>query len=61
MLETKNRRISDVLMVVSMANDEGIVVVVAVVLQGKRQGEVYHHQKCLQGCLRRMQRASALN
>ena len=37
-LESKDRWVSDV-MVVIMVNDQGSVVVVAVVLQGKRQGE----------------------
>ena len=38
MLERKDRRISNV-MVVIMVNGQGNVVVFAVVLQGKRQGE----------------------
>ena len=39
MLERKDRRISDV-MVVIMVNGQGSVVVFAVVLRGKRRGEV---------------------
>ena len=38
MLERKDKGVSDV-MVVIMVNDQGSVVVVAVVLQGKRRGE----------------------
>ena len=60
LLERKDRWVSNV-MVVIMVNDEGSFVVFAVVLQGKRRGEAHHHQKCLQGCLRRMRRTPALN
>ena len=42
LLERKDRGISNV-MVVIMVNDQGSVVVFAVVLRGKRQGEVHHH------------------
>ena len=51
MKERKDRWVSNVTVVI-MGNDQGSVVVVvvfvvAVVLQGKRQGKAHHYQKCL--------------